>query len=142
MKRFIFGRVQVFQPRIFQSTEVSRNNRSIETTDDATTDTPRKSKRSQTPMIKRLLHTRNVSRTKITGKIRETYAMVVVGDGNGSAGYGEGRSSDFGWAVQKAEEQAMKNMVYLERLDNRTIFSDTEHRLVNTNVKLWTATAG
>ncbi len=95
-----------------------------------------------TPLVRRLLHIRNVSHTTINGKMRQTYAMVIVGDRNGHAGYGEGRSTDFNIAVKKAEEQAMKTMVSIDRLDNRTLYSDIEETVNSTTIKLYAACPG
>ena len=62
------------------------------------------------PLLERVLSIRKVARVNSGGKIRSTSALVVVGDMNGNAGYGMGRSSDTMGAVQKATEQAKKNM--------------------------------
>ncbi len=95
-----------------------------------------------TNLLQRVLHVRKVARVNSGGKIRTTSAMVVVGDRNGLAGYGMGRGSDTMTAVDKATEQAKKNLKFYDRLDNRTIFSDADFKYHNVSLKLRTARPG
>ncbi|KAJ3217089.1 28S ribosomal protein S5, mitochondrial, partial [Clydaea vesicula] len=92
--------------------------------------------------LKRLIHVRRIARTTGGGKKRSIWAMVVVGNGNGSAGYGEGRALDSANAVQKATKDAQKNMITIERFDNRTIFTDIDYKFGKVDLKLKTAPAG
>ncbi|KAL2919611.1 28S ribosomal protein S5, mitochondrial [Polyrhizophydium stewartii] len=97
---------------------------------------------SRPELLRRVLHIRRVARVNSGGKIRSVSALVIVGDQNGSAGYGMGRATDSGAAVRKAFAQAEKNMVFFERLDKRTIFSDIDHTYHKTNLKLRMARPG
>ncbi len=45
------------------------------------------------------------------GRILSFAALVVVGDGNGSVGMGKGKAKEVPIAVQKAMEQARRNMI-------------------------------
>ncbi|KAI9022546.1 ribosomal protein S5, C-terminal domain-containing protein [Hyaloraphidium curvatum] len=76
------------------------------------------------------------------GKVRSMYALVVVGNGNGAAGYGEGKSSDLGSAVQKATRRAARDMVAINRYDNRTIYGTVTHKFVSSEITLRPAPPG
>lgn len=93
-------------------------------------------------LMKRLIHIRRISRATGGGKKRSIWALVIVGNGNGSAGYGEGRALDATNAVNKATRDAMKNMIYIDRLDNRTIFSDIKHKFQSVELSMHTQPAG
>lgn len=58
------------------------------------------------------------------GKIAAMYAMVVVGNGNGLVGVGEGKAETYTAAGDKAFVNAVKNMDYIQRKDTRTVWSD------------------
>ncbi|KAJ2996323.1 28S ribosomal protein S5, mitochondrial, partial [Globomyces sp. JEL0801] len=89
-------------------------------------------------LLQRVLHIRKVSRTNSGGKVRSTSACVVVGDQNGSAGFGIGRGSDSSIAIQKATLKAKKNLTKFLRLDNRTIYSDINFKFHAVNVEMRT----
>lgn len=48
--------------------------------------------------------------------------LVVVGDGQGRVGYGLGKGTEVPTAIQKATDQARKNMVYVPLNVGKTIF--------------------
>jgi hypothetical protein len=91
---------------------------------------------------KRLLLIRRVARVNSGGKIRSTSALVVVGNGQGAAGYGLGNSTDVQTAIQKATIQAQKTMVHIPRFDNRTIYSDVDYKVLGTRLMIKTAVPG
>lgn len=63
------------------------------------------------------------------GKIVSFYAMVCAGDGNGMLGIGEGKDPEEpSSAILKAHWQAVKNLVKVPRLEDRTIFGNIEHK--------------
>lgn len=63
------------------------------------------------------------------GKINSFYALVCCGDGNGMLGIGEGKDPEEpGTAILKAHWQAVKNLVKVPRLEDRTIFGNIEHK--------------
>ncbi|KAI8904323.1 ribosomal protein S5, C-terminal domain-containing protein [Gorgonomyces haynaldii] len=68
--------------------------------------------------------------------------MVVVGDQHGNAGVGMGRGPDTPSAIRKATEIAQKKMVFVPRLDNRTIYSDVNMKFHNVNIELRSAKPG
>jgi small subunit ribosomal protein S5 len=78
-------------------------------------------------LIKRLIHVRKLSRATSGGKKRSVWALIIVGDENGTAGYGEGRANDPANAIAKATDNAIKDMGFVQRLDGRTVFTDFDH---------------
>jgi ribosomal protein S5 len=63
-------------------------------------------------------------------------ALVIVGNGNGAVGYGEGKAEDVAEAVRKAAERARKNMVPVMRYDARTVYHDIQHKYKATKITL------
>ncbi|KAJ3121617.1 28S ribosomal protein S5, mitochondrial [Nowakowskiella sp. JEL0407] len=73
---------------------------------------------------KRVLHMRRVTRVTAGGKVQTVSALVVVGNGDGAAGYGLARASDTPSAIMKATRNAENSMTIIPRFDNRTVLSD------------------
>ncbi len=61
-------------------------------------------------LIKKLIQVNRVTKTVKGGRNMRFAALVVVGDGNGSIGYGTGKSKEVPEAIEKASAQAKKNM--------------------------------
>lgn len=57
------------------------------------------------------------------GRVFGFAALVVVGDGKGKIGYGRGKAREVPVAIQKAMDQARKNMVYIP-LSGKTIYHE------------------
>lgn len=55
------------------------------------------------------------------GKIQSFSQLIVVGNGNGLVGMATGKHLDAQQATQKALQQAVRAMQYIERFENRTI---------------------
>ncbi|KAI8615952.1 ribosomal protein S5, C-terminal domain-containing protein, partial [Chytriomyces sp. MP71] len=91
---------------------------------------------------KRILLVRKVARVTKGGKIRTTSAVVVVGNGNGVAGYGEGRAADTNGAITKATALAIKNMIPFPRFQHRTVFGDIVHQYQSVRLDIKTAPPG
>ncbi|ADZ85213.1 30S ribosomal protein S5 [Cellulosilyticum sp. ST5] len=51
-------------------------------------------------------------------------ALVVVGDGNGHVGVGLGKAMEIPNAIQKAIDDAKKNLIYIERNDADSIYHE------------------
>lgn len=93
-------------------------------------------------LIRRVLHVRRTTRMSRAGKVRSLYAMVVIGNGNGGAGFGEGKSTDLAGAVNKAFKRAQRDMIVINRYDNRTIFGTIIHKYVGSEITLRPAPPG
>jgi small subunit ribosomal protein S5 len=61
--------------------------------------------------IKKLIQVNRVTKTVKGGRNMRFAALVVVGDGNGSVGYGMGKSKEVPEAIEKATAQAKKNLI-------------------------------
>ena len=61
-------------------------------------------------LIKKLIQVNRVTKTVKGGRNMRFAALVVVGDGNGSVGYGMGKSKEVPEAIEKATAQAKKAM--------------------------------
>lgn len=57
------------------------------------------------------------------GRVFGFAALVVIGDGKGRVGFGRGKAREVPVAIQKAMDQARKNMVYIS-LSGNTIYHE------------------
>ncbi|KZT23729.1 dsRNA-binding domain-like protein, partial [Neolentinus lepideus HHB14362 ss-1] len=83
-----------------------------------------------------LLLARRVSQQTGKGKIKRMYALIVVGNGNGMVGYGEGKADELPEAQEQALKEAIRNMDYVERFEKRTIFTEMSSKLGSTQIIL------
>ncbi|KAL0085766.1 ribosomal protein S5 domain 2-type protein [Phycomyces blakesleeanus] len=90
----------------------------------------------QSRLIKKSLVIKRVVNMNGKGKQPSMYALVVVGNGEGLAGYGEGKDEEASRAVRKATNRAIKNLRYFDRYDNRTVFMDIVHKFHATTLEL------
>ncbi|EIW78489.1 ribosomal protein S5 domain 2-like protein, partial [Coniophora puteana RWD-64-598 SS2] len=79
---------------------------------------------------------RRVTQQTGKGKIHRMYTLIVVGDGNGLVGFGEGKDEEAPRAAEKALAEAVRNMDYVERFEDRTIWTDMEAKLGGTRILL------
>ena len=66
---------------------------------------------SATELQERVVAINRVSKTVKGGRILKFAALVVVGDGNGTVGFGMGKSGEVPDAVRKGIEDAKKNLI-------------------------------
>ena len=79
---------------------------------------------------------RRITQQTGKGKIHRQYCMMIVGNGDGLVGLGEGKDEDLPRATDKAFAQAVRNMDYVERFEKRTIWTEMETKLGATRVIL------
>ena len=69
----------------------------------------------------KLVQVNRVAKVVKGGRTFSFTALTVVGDGNGKVGFGRGKAREVPLAIQKAMEQARRNMITVE-LNGNTIF--------------------
>lgn len=79
---------------------------------------------------------RRVTQQTGKGKIHSMYSLVVVGDGNGLVGYGEGKDEEAAVAREKALAKALRSVDYVERFEKRTFWTETEGKFGGTKIIL------
>ena len=67
--------------------------------------------------IKKLIGINRVSKTVKGGRNMRFAALVVVGDGNGKVGYGQGKAKEVPEAIEKATKAAKKNLIRVPIVD-------------------------
>ena len=76
--------------------------------------------REQSELIEKVVYLNRVSKTVKGGRVMKFSALVVVGDGKGTVGYGLGKAAEVSEAIIKGIADAKKNMVKVS-LVNGTI---------------------
>ena len=66
--------------------------------------------REQSEYMEKLVFLNRVSKTVKGGRVAKFSALMVVGDGKGTIGYGIGKSGEVPEAIRKGEAAAKKNM--------------------------------
>lgn len=69
-------------------------------------------------------------------------ALVVVGDGNGHVGAGLGKATEIPDAIRKGKEDAIKNLIYVERNEVDSIYHDNLGKFGSASVLLKPAAEG
>jgi len=93
-------------------------------------------------LIEKLVHINRVSKTVKGGKRFGFAALVVVGDGQGRAGFGKGKAREVPEAINKATAEAKKKMVRVPLKEGRTLHHDGKGRFGAGKVDVRTAPPG
>lgn len=80
----------------------------------------RKKEDNSEGLQEKLVQVNRVAKVVKGGRIFGFTALTVVGDGNGKVGFGRGKAREVPVAIQKAMENARRNMIEVD-LDNGTI---------------------
>ncbi len=69
-------------------------------------------------------------------------ALVVVGDYNGHVGVGLGKATEIPDAIRKGKDDAIKNLIYVERNENNSIYHEVIGKFGSAHVLLKPAPEG
>ena len=84
-----------------------------------------KSNHNEAPeLIEKVVYLNRVSKTVKGGRVMKFSALVVVGDGKGTVGYGLGKAAEVSEAIIKGIADAKKNMVKISLAPEGTIPHD------------------
>ena len=72
-------------------------------------------------LVEKLVNVNRVAKVVKGGRIFSFTALTVVGDGKGKVGFNRGKAREVPAAIQKAMEQARRNMVQVELKDGHTL---------------------
>ena len=76
------------------------------------------SQKNSDGLQEKLVNVNRVAKVVKGGRIFSFTALTVVGDGNGRVGFGRGKAREVPAAIQKAMENARRNMVSVELKGN------------------------
>ncbi len=79
---------------------------------------PQRKQEQDDGLIKKTIGINRVSKTVKGGRNMRFSALVVVGDGNGKVGYGQGKAKEVPEAIEKATQAAKKNMIRVPIVDS------------------------
>ncbi len=91
--------------------------------------------------IEEMVQVRRVAKVVKGGRIFSFSALVVVGDGHRRVGIGIGKSREVPAAIQKATDNAKRNMITVE-LNNDTLFHEVRAQHGSTKVFMKPASEG
>ncbi|MCB1563377.1 MAG: 30S ribosomal protein S5 [Alphaproteobacteria bacterium] len=84
--------------------------------------------RDEPELLERLVGINRVAKVVKGGRRFGFAALVVVGDGKGRVGYGNGKAKEVPEAIRKATEQAKRGMIRVPLREGRTIHHDVKGR--------------
>lgn len=85
---------------------------------------------------------KRVTKTVKGGRTMRFSALVVVGDGEGHVGVGLGKAIEIPDAIRKGKEDAIKNIIYVERNENNSIYHEIYGKYGSSTVLLKPAPEG
>lgn len=84
--------------------------------------------RDEPELLERLVGINRVAKVVKGGRRFGFAALVIVGDGKGRVGHGNGKAKEVPEAIRKATEQARSNMIRVPLREGRTIHHDVKGR--------------
>ncbi len=90
----------------------------------------------------RVVTLKRVTKVVKGGRTFRFTALVVVGDENGHVGVGLGKATEIPDAIRKGKEDAMKNLIYVERNENSSIYHEIYGKFGSSSVLLKPAPEG
>lgn len=85
---------------------------------------------------------KRVTKVNKGGRTFRFAALVVVGDYNGHVGVGIGKATEIPDAIRKGKDDATKNLIYVERNENNSIYHEVIGKFGSANVLLKPAPEG
>ncbi len=82
-----------------------------------------KQEKDELQLIDNVVHIKRVSKVVKGGRKFHFSAMVVVGDGKGSVGYGLGKAAEVPEAIRKGAEKAKRNMINVSLVEGTIPYS-------------------
>ncbi|WP_348651895.1 30S ribosomal protein S5 [Iodidimonas sp. MBR-22] len=86
---------------------------------------PDRFEREDSEFVEKLVHINRVAKVVKGGRRFGFAALVVVGDGKGRVGFGQGKAREVPEAIRKATESAKKSMVRVPLREGRTLHHDS-----------------
>ncbi|GER08664.1 30S ribosomal protein S5 [Iodidimonas muriae] len=86
---------------------------------------PDRFEREESEFVEKLVHINRVAKVVKGGRRFGFAALVVVGDGKGRVGFGQGKAREVPEAIRKATEAAKKSMVRVPLREGRTLHHDS-----------------
>jgi small subunit ribosomal protein S5 len=90
----------------------------------------------------RVVTIKRVTKVVKGGRTFRFAALVVVGDENGHVGVGLGKATEVPEAIRKGKEDAKKNLIYVERNEDDSIYHEIIGRFGSSDVLLKPAGEG
>ena len=95
----------------------------------------------QDTLVEKLVQVNRVAKTVKGGRVMSFTALTVVGDGNGRVGYGRGKAKEVPVAIQKALDEAKRNIVDVD-LNGNTLWYPVTEKSSATKVYMQPASDG
>ena len=97
---------------------------------------------SQLELEEKVVSIKRVTKVVKGGRNMRFTALVVVGDKNGHVGAGLGKATEIPEAIRKGKEDAMKNIIYVERNEVDSLYHNITGKYGSASVMLMSAEEG